>query len=736
MTDLATIARAREELVLLTTVTPMHNGVAVPQYLASRTWVSAGSDSPAHTIFDGRILGGTNFTRSLGGVLGFSSKAAAGDVVLANADGGLDAWQGYAWSGQPIVHRIGLRGWALADFIVIFSGLVEGLSQNDQTAILALRDRAVELGSPIQTVPETRGTLIGGRCPITLGYPKNISPVIYDPDSSPEYRVHEAGLVEDPAVTRYINQAPSTSPGITKRPTNPDIEFNSDPGGLVTLDVKGAKPDGTWLRTPGECLKWMLTRSHSQYWGLSQGGGASTIVLQDDASDVDDYYNGKSIWKTVFTETGKGDREDRTISDYDGATRTVTVNSPWIDEPADGDAYRIKPETTRYGPLAESDLDTDAFDALDVAMPHEIGLYIDDGSSAADAIGRVLSPGAWHAWTTAGKLAVGVLPDPTASLIADAVDFSGYSNAWGGGVTLTTDAAAAPDGPLTANRLTRIDGAFDGINPSFTARADTRYQVRVSLRRETSARSRILVWDSNASAEVGHVEIGWAGQMPYTHAVSGGVASAAFRESLDGWWEVRFDFTTAATVTTHQVAILPATSSANGQSILAWGLYVESPEALVLTRRDIIGGIEVEQDEPPVYRLRVGYDRNWTPQGGGATDTINAARAAYVKREYLWAIREARGILADYPEARDIDVPTVFTDQSDVEAERDRLWSLFSVQRNFYRLTASAVALALNPGDVVRLVDSRHGLEQARRVVVVDMTARPMQGLVDLELWG
>ena len=72
--------------------------------------------------------------------------------------------------------------------------------------------------------------------------------------------------------------------------------------------------------------------------GFAQGGTATTIILDADASSVDDYYVGLDV-------TVEG--VSRRITDYEGASRTATVDTAWTDPdgapstPAVGARYRI-----------------------------------------------------------------------------------------------------------------------------------------------------------------------------------------------------------------------------------------------------------------------------------------------------------------------------------------------------------------------------------------------------------
>ena len=72
--------------------------------------------------------------------------------------------------------------------------------------------------------------------------------------------------------------------------------------------------------------------------GFARGGTTTTIILDAEASTVDDYYTGLDV---------EVDDVTRRITDYDGDTQTATVNAAWTNAggdpatPANGARYRI-----------------------------------------------------------------------------------------------------------------------------------------------------------------------------------------------------------------------------------------------------------------------------------------------------------------------------------------------------------------------------------------------------------
>ncbi len=75
--------------------------------------------------------------------------------------------------------------------------------------------------------------------------------------------------------------------------------------------------------------------------GTAQAGGASTITLAAAASAVNDFYNAQ----TINIIAGKGIGESKTISDYVGSTKVLTVDSPWLTQPDSTSIYEIRSTT-------------------------------------------------------------------------------------------------------------------------------------------------------------------------------------------------------------------------------------------------------------------------------------------------------------------------------------------------------------------------------------------------------
>ena len=87
-----------------------------------------------------------------------------------------------------------------------------------------------------------------------------------------------------------------------------------------------------------------VCRCSNIHSGTAQSGGANTIQLASGASGTNDYYNNMGI--RITSETGIG--QIRKITDYDGTTKTVTVDINWSINPDATSTYIIL-SPTKYG---------------------------------------------------------------------------------------------------------------------------------------------------------------------------------------------------------------------------------------------------------------------------------------------------------------------------------------------------------------------------------------------------
>jgi hypothetical protein len=384
--------------------------------LASLPYITRPSDDPPNVLYHARILEEVTVEDRLSAALWARYAPTGGELVFANPDGELDDLVFALQAGDEVTIRHGAPHWPIVMFdneartdgrLISVQGDVEALR-------VAFEGMGTELLQTLQNVYESTGAVVGDLRPYCVGWPKNVPGVIIDPDTTPEYRMHEGGPIEDPATARYINQAASSSPSITKDPAadHRQLEFNGLPAGLPTFDVKGAKDGSTWIQGGGHAMRHLLTREIANTIGLARGGTSNTIQLAENASDQDGEYVGNWIRLGRPNLNGIGSLlVDRQCTAYSGGTRTATVSGTWSPAPQHGDAYEIENRPQRVGRLHPDRLDTASFVAWDAVQTGRIGLYEDRRRSVADVLAEIVGPFGWYAWID-GLLTVGLVVDP------------------------------------------------------------------------------------------------------------------------------------------------------------------------------------------------------------------------------------------------------------------------------------------------------------------------------------
>ena len=114
----------------------------------------------------------------------------------------------------------------------------------------------------------------------------------------------------------------------------------------MVQDSVGDIPESVWnqllfgFNSNTFSMGWVMARQAinvSMTGFTASGSTTSVIVLDTDASDVDDFYNGH----TFYAMSGDTINQSRLITDYDGTTRQVTLESALSHAMLEGDFYQI-----------------------------------------------------------------------------------------------------------------------------------------------------------------------------------------------------------------------------------------------------------------------------------------------------------------------------------------------------------------------------------------------------------
>ncbi|MGE0446383.1 MAG: hypothetical protein AB7P99_14240 [Vicinamibacterales bacterium] len=139
---------------------------------------------------------------------------------------------------------------------------------------------------------------------------------------------------------------------------------------------------------------------------------------------------------------------------------------------------------------------------------------------------------------------------------------------------------------------------------------------------------------------------------------------------------------------------------------------------------------------PVVWRVSVGYQRNYTVQADLAA-SVSVARRAFAAEEYRLATAEDATVKTAHLLARElVRVDGYFATQVDAEDEADRLLALFKERRGLYRLVTKMQALRLELGDVVSIDTSRFGFAGGRLARVVGYRLDTARAEIELTLYA
>jgi len=230
-------------------------------FLSDRGYVSEPSETPPNTYFDARVNEALNFQRSMfqSGRVGGRSIPSFGSIILANGDGGLDDFATYAWDNRDVEVKVGEKGANLSNHFTIFKGKSKSIEFNDLEVQVIIRDgqEAFTRTFPPNVYGGTGGNdgsaiMAGTPKPLCFGQVFNITPVLVD-ESNNVYQVHD-GPIE--SILEVYDDGSSTDQ-FTQDLTNGRLTITKNNPGIITCDVKGAKPSGSYKSTVADIIRFI-----------------------------------------------------------------------------------------------------------------------------------------------------------------------------------------------------------------------------------------------------------------------------------------------------------------------------------------------------------------------------------------------------------------------------------------------------------------------------------------------
>jgi hypothetical protein len=233
-------------------------------YYSGEGFITKPTDTPANTLFEPRLVEPISFSRSMfsSGKIGGFSVPGFGELILTNADGGLDAFSGYAWDGRSVEVKVGEDGAAYQYYFTIFTGQARTVEFDDLFIRVILRDdqNDFDIDYPDTLYAGTGGNegtaeLAGQAKPHCYGQVHNIEPVLVDAANN-VYQVHDGPIEAIDAV--YESGVEIGAGNLSKDLANGRFTITSNVNGIITADVKGSKPGGTYLSTVADIIEHLV----------------------------------------------------------------------------------------------------------------------------------------------------------------------------------------------------------------------------------------------------------------------------------------------------------------------------------------------------------------------------------------------------------------------------------------------------------------------------------------------
>lgn len=231
-------------------------GAVKTAYFSNAAFISAGSDTPAHTAYDPFVIGGLDYERNLAEIFTGASTARTADVELITTPA-------LAWlvsaniAGQPIRVFLGDKSWPKSDFKQVISGVCDGVWPEQTSMRIKFKDMAKTLQIPALTERHVGGAAQGELKPLCLGRCYNISPQLIDAGS----HIYMFNSVASQAVMAVRFNGDVVAPAdYTVNLAAGTITFSVFPIGDVTMDVDGAKVSGAWLQSASQIISYLCSR--------------------------------------------------------------------------------------------------------------------------------------------------------------------------------------------------------------------------------------------------------------------------------------------------------------------------------------------------------------------------------------------------------------------------------------------------------------------------------------------
>lgn len=149
------------------------------------------------------------------------------------------------------------------------------------------------------------------------------------------------------------------------------------------------------------------------------------------------------------------------------------------------------------------------------------------------------------------------------------------------------------------------------------------------------------------------------------------------------------------------------------------------------------GSLEALPSADPIWRLRLGYRRNWAPQSEGElAGSVTAANRAAYSQQQKFVSEENQNTRDVFPLAIENERSTLLNDQADAETETTAILSRQRRVRRTYRWTSRLPLYQLKVGVLLSLTHSRMGLSSGKNLIVLQIEEDANARAVRITAWG
>lgn len=355
------------------------DSLPITRYLSTFSYTTSPTSTPANTMYEANIQNSVKFVERLN-IKGGASMSVS-DIELSNTDGEYDDWLEDIWVNATAKAYIGDPRWSRDKFIKIFDGVVNDITtRNSNVLNIKLMDKLQRLNSPVSELSYSD----------IYPYP-NASNLrtAYDPNDT-------LSLAQDIVMPLCFGEVHNITPVLIDEANLVYCVHYGSISGIIEVRDNGMPLDYGTSYTVQESLGTITM--------LYQPFGTLTVSLQGDNASG---YNNTvaSIIRRIVTGYGKVLPNPVTGQPTTRSGTTIPGSSPPIGYPI------ITPSEERF--LEGVDIDTENFDAFELANPQPVGIYIGSKENIMSVLQQLASSvGASLHLSRDGKLKLLTLASP------------------------------------------------------------------------------------------------------------------------------------------------------------------------------------------------------------------------------------------------------------------------------------------------------------------------------------